>query len=147
MAKAHPLLSISFFVGLVGLACGGELVVPQGGSSAGGGGAESGGGGGSGGGTTPGLYPNLACDPLVPSYCGFPFPSNVYSVDDASTETGRRVSFLPEGMPASTEAYVPSPDYWSKSDGFSPGSAMVAHFPGATSDGLPTLETLGDSLL
>ncbi len=146
MLKPHPLHLISFFVGLVGLACGGELVVPQGAAGAGGG--DGGGGtGGSGGGTTPGLYPNLACDPLVPSYCGFPFPSNVYSVDDTSTETGRRVSFLPEGMPVSTESYVPSPAYWSKADGFSPGSAILAHFPGATGGGLPTLETLGDSLL
>jgi hypothetical protein len=144
MREAHGLGFISFFVGLVGLACGGELTIPQGGGSAGGGDA---GGGGSGGGAVPGLYPNLACDPLVPSYCGFPFPSNVFSVDDATTPTGRRVSFLPEGMPVSTEDYVPSPAYWSRSDGFSPGSAILAHFPGATAEGLPTLETLADSLL
>jgi hypothetical protein len=148
MRSLHAFGFNSFFVGLVALGCGGELVAPLGSGGAGGGagGGESG-GGGSGGGTAPGLYPNLACDPLVPSYCGFPFPSNVYSVDDPTTETGRRVAFLPEGMPLANTDYVPSPDYWSKADGFSPGSAIVAHFPGATAEGLPTLETLGDSLL
>ena len=27
-------------------------------------------------------WPNIACDPLVPSYCGYPFPSNVMTVED-----------------------------------------------------------------
>ncbi|MEM7436068.1 MAG: hypothetical protein AAF436_13005, partial [Myxococcota bacterium] len=38
-------------------------------------------------------YPLLDCDPLVPEFCSFPFPSNVYAVDDDTTPTGRRVSF------------------------------------------------------
>jgi len=118
--------------------CGGELIVPSGGAGQG--------GAGGGGGSTAVLYPQLACDPLVPSYCGFPFPSNVYTVDDATSETGRRVGFLPEGMPLAETGYMPSPDYWSKADGFSPGSAIVAHFPGATGAGLPGLENLAESV-
>ena len=33
------------------------------------------------------------CDPLVPSHCGFPFPSSVYLEDDAKTKTGKHVVF------------------------------------------------------
>ena len=33
------------------------------------------------------------CDPMVPSECGFPFPSNVWLVDDPTTKTGKRVAF------------------------------------------------------
>ena len=38
-------------------------------------------------------YPLLDCDPMVPEFCGYPFPSNVYSTEDDTTATGRRVSF------------------------------------------------------
>ena len=33
----------------------------------------------------------LECDPIAPAYCGHPFPSNVFTVADSSTPTGRRV--------------------------------------------------------
>ncbi len=45
------------------------------------------------GGSTGLSYPLLDCDPLVPEFCGYPFPSNVYTKEDSSTVTGRRVRF------------------------------------------------------
>jgi hypothetical protein len=41
------------------------------------------------------LYPHLDCDPLVPGYCGYPFPSSVTTVPDPSAPTGRRVASGP----------------------------------------------------
>lgn len=69
-------------------------------------------------------YPLLECDSLVPEFCGYPFPSNVYSVVDASTPTGRRVSFGSETILGNQ----PAP--WDKSDGFSAGSPLMTYLPG-----------------
>ncbi|KPK16047.1 MAG: hypothetical protein AMJ62_07115 [Myxococcales bacterium SG8_38] len=69
-------------------------------------------------------YPLLDCDPLVPEFCGYPFPSNVYAVEDPSTPTGRRVSFGTEFMLGND----PAP--WAKSDGFSAGSPLMTFLPG-----------------
>ena len=76
------------------------------------------------------------CDPLVPSHCGFPFPSDVFLVDDARTATGKRVQFGPRTLPP--HAHEPTdPGAWSDCDGFSPGMSALAHLPGATIAGLP----------
>lgn len=123
-------------------ACGGELIdpVPVGGNANVGGGGTGGDGGGG------GTSEALACDPLVPSYCGFPFPSNVYTVPDDSTPTGLRVAFRRDGLPTSKDGREQDPAPWSKSDGFSPGSALLADFPGAVGDGLPSVLDLDASL-
>jgi len=93
------------------------------GSGGSGGQAGSSGQGGSGG--VPGIaYPLVDCDPLVPEFCGYPFPSNVYAVQDSSTATGRRVSFSDELVLGSD----PAP--WNKSDGFSAGSPIMTFLPG-----------------
>jgi hypothetical protein len=95
-------------------------------------------------------WPNIACDPLVPSYCGFPFPSNVHTVADPNTITGRRVSFKPDMFPVASNGNKTLPDPWAFSDGFSSGGALLAHFPGVTLEGVPTpltidLSTAADS--
>ncbi|MDH3625432.1 MAG: hypothetical protein OEQ49_16315 [Myxococcales bacterium] len=76
------------------------------------------------GGVDASLYPLLDCDPLVPEFCGVPFPSNVYSVEDSETPTGRRVSFG-SGLMRGND---PAP--WDKSDGFSAGSPIMTYLPG-----------------
>src|SRR5690606_5127986 len=77
-------------------------------------------------------YPLLGCDPLVPSYCAYPFPSNVYTLEDATTPTGRRVHLLPENMPRHTLDGHPDPGPWNRLDGFSTAMAIMAQFPGLT---------------
>ena len=62
------------------------------GGSGGIGGIGGAGGSGGAGGNPASLYPHLDCDPLVPEFCNFPFPSNVFAVEDSNTATGRRVS-------------------------------------------------------
>ncbi len=91
-------------------------------------------------------WPQLACDPLVPSYCGYPFPSNVFTVDDSTTSTGRRVSFVEGSLPTANKGYRPSFAALWPSDGFSPGAAILAEMPGASSAGLPGADDIERSL-
>lgn len=81
-------------------------------------------------------WPLLGCDPLVPSYCAAPFPSNVFTVEDANTATGRRVEMAEELMPADGSGNRPDPAPWNALDGFSPGIAISTHFPDVTPDSL-----------
>lgn len=88
------------------------------------------------------------CDPIAPSRCGLPFPSNVYLVDDAATPSGKRVQFGATTLPeVKTNGYAPiDPAPWTDSDGFSPGQAPFTHMPGATITGLPTQDNIEFSL-
>jgi len=75
-------------------------------------------------------YPLLDCDPLVPDFCGYPFPSNVYTVEDSTTETGRRVRFGTEMLQGNDSRP------WDYSDGFSAGTSILVFLPGASGDEL-----------
>ncbi len=91
--------------------------------------AGTGGAGGEGGGSGAGLaYPLLDCDPLVPEFCGYPFPSNVYTVEDPGTVTGRRVRFGDEFLRNNDSTP------WDYSDGFSAGSPILTYLLNATDD-------------
>lgn len=141
-------LIIALTLGLAS-GCGGELVDPAPGGSGGSGGAGGSGSGAAGAGGTggaPDTYPLLACDPIVPSHCGFPFPSNVYTVADATSATGRRVSFLPEGLPPRKDGSLITGEAWKKSDGFSSGGTILAQIVGATNSGLAQANSPEDSL-
>lgn len=81
-------------------------------------------------------WPHVGCDPLVPSFCPLPFPSNVYSVADDATSTGRRVQLDDEAMPVDYYENHPDPSVWNTADGFTPGSQILAHFPGLLPAGL-----------
>ncbi len=81
-------------------------------------------------------WPLLGCDPLVPTYCSAPFPSNVYTVADEATSTGRRVMLAAELLPADTAGASADPAPWNQLDGFSPGIAISAHFPDVTQETL-----------
>ena len=81
--------------------------------------------------------PIEGCDPLVPTYCGFPFPSDAHTGADLTTVTGRRLSFTRAGLPHPA-GYEDDPAPFATLDGFSPGASLLAHFPGATVTGLPT---------
>ncbi|MGB1012627.1 MAG: hypothetical protein ACPG4T_00725 [Nannocystaceae bacterium] len=91
-------------------------------------------------------WPLLNCDPIVPSYCGFPFPSNVFTVDDESTPTGRRLMLSEDMMPMTNQGIATLPDIFSERDGFSAGMALMAHLPGATTQGLAHAKDIAHSL-
>ncbi|MBX3209318.1 MAG: hypothetical protein KF764_30070 [Labilithrix sp.] len=91
-------------------------------------------------------WTHLTCDPLVPTQCGFPFPSNVWTVDAADTPTGRRVQIDDDALPVALSGQKSSAAPWAKSDGFGAGTGILTHLPGATLEGLPSLTTLPRSL-
>lgn len=91
-------------------------------------------------------WPTLECDPLVPSYCGFPFPSNVFTAADPDASTGRRLALSERLIPDSSSGKVAQPDLWNRADGFSAAVPAMAHLPGATIAGLPDPLHIEDSL-
>ncbi|HSN84440.1 MAG TPA: hypothetical protein VLS88_17810, partial [Polyangiales bacterium] len=136
---------------VVGVVCGASLAAGCGSDSGGvaGDGGSGGTGGAAGTGGSGGMItaPPLGCDPLTPTYCGFPYPNDYWTVADSSTVTGLRLA-LPEAIMPENESGVRSnPDAFNEMDGFSPGIAAMTHFPGATATGLPSPDTIGDSLL
>src|SRR5262249_26844884 len=86
------------------------------------------------------------CDPLVPTQCGYPFPSNVYLVDDPTTVTKKHVAMPRSAMPLSNNGGYLDPKFVADSDGFSPGQTILTHLPGATVTGLPTQDSMASSI-
>jgi hypothetical protein len=91
--------------------------------------------------------PPLDCDPLSPSYCGFPYPNDYWTVKDPSTVTGMRLALPQVIMPASITGSRSGTAPFNEMDGFSPGIAAMTHMPGATVTGLATPDTIAGSLL
>ena len=86
------------------------------------------------------------CDPLVPTQCGFPFPSSVYLADDPTTPTGKRVAIGATTLPRYGAGPHIDASLWNDSDGFSPGQPALVHLPGATVTGLPSQDTIAASI-
>lgn len=93
-----------------------------------------------------GDWPTLECDSLVPEYCAFPFPSNVFTVPEAGTVTGRKVELSESMVPTATNGTMTTLDAFNTRDGFSPGIALMAFLPGAVIDGLPRPDDIAASL-
>ncbi|HEX8754091.1 MAG TPA: hypothetical protein VF731_11815 [Solirubrobacterales bacterium] len=62
--------------------------------------------------------------------CMLPFPDDYYTVEDPSTETGRRIDFQTEGMPVNTYGTHIEAGPYNASDGFSPGETILVKVPG-----------------
>lgn len=90
--------------------------------------------------------PPLDCDPLTPSYCGFPYPNNYWTEADPGKVTGLRLALPQVIMPANIAGVQSSPDAFNEMDGFSPGIAAMTHLPGATVSGLATPDTIESSI-
>ncbi len=77
------------------------------------------------------------CDPIDPSHCPFPFPSNLYLVEDAARATGHTLDFgdaLPEnsrGKPVDSAPYR-------RLDGYGVGTPLLVSFPDLDKSGLAT---------
>src|SRR4051812_17326534 len=95
-----------------------EAVNPESGISASASSSSGADDGGSGGGGI-----SADCDPLVPTQCGYPFPSSRWLVDDATTPTKKRVHFGATTLPNRKSAGPTDPSPWNRADGFSPGNA------------------------
>ena len=102
----------------------------------------------------------LGCDPLDPSHCLLPFPSNHFTrpADAGSVQavesggTGLQVNFQPLQMPRNVVGKPVMPDEWNRNDGFSPGTMLITYVPGlaanddGTIPGAVSLDRLGDYL-
>jgi hypothetical protein len=88
------------------------------------------------------------CDPLVTRQCLLPFPSNAYTVEDATSATGIRVAIPADGTPANVEGVRIDPAEWNRNDGFSPNAAILTYLEGLDfeASNLPTWTDLGGSL-
>ncbi|MEQ9320925.1 MAG: hypothetical protein RIF41_17315, partial [Polyangiaceae bacterium] len=126
---------------------GGEGTGGTGGAATGVGGIGTGGSNEGGSGWGGDLLAGEDCDPMVPSHCGFPFPSDVWTEQDPTTPTGLRVAFGETTLPkmiALGGSLDPEP--FRQFDGWSVGQAPMTHLPGATVTGLPTPLSIGKSL-
>ena len=65
------------------------------------------------------------CDPVDPARCVLPWPSNTYTVADASRATGLRLALDPKGMPSRDEV-----GFLNLADGFSRLTPVMTAFPG-----------------
>jgi hypothetical protein len=70
------------------------------------------------------------CDPIDPAVCLQPFPNDYFTVADPSTPTGRRLNLPLAGMPRNAAGKPIDPTDINRSDGFSPGEAIVTRVPG-----------------
>ncbi len=71
--------------------------------------------------------PPAACDPLDAALCLLPFPNDVFTVEAAGTDTGRRVAFI--ALPGNVIGQPIDPTEWNRNDGFSPGSPVLTLVP------------------
>lgn len=90
-------------------------------------------------------WPTLDCDPLVPSFCGYPWPNNVFTTPDAESPTGRRLHFSEAMLPKHT-GLPTDPAPYEQVDGFSPGGFIHVQLPGATRTGVATDRNIERSL-
>ena len=69
------------------------------------------------------------CDPLDGDVCMQPFPSNLYTKTDSSTDTGLRLDIPEAAMPKNRTGKPIDPTDINRADGFSIGNAMVTRIP------------------
>ncbi|GAA1299867.1 hypothetical protein [Saccharothrix xinjiangensis] len=89
------------------------------------------------------------CDPLGGgSECLLPFPSDWHTRPDPTTPTGRRLAFTRDVLPRNALGSAVDPTAWNRADGFSPGSALIAHVPGLdpVASGMAPVTDIGRSL-
>ena len=91
-------------------------------------------------------WPTLSCDPLDPEYCIFPWPNNVYTVEDPDSPTGLRVSLDPTSLPMDRDGETMDVTRWQVADGFSPGASIMTQLPGASETGLAAADQIERSL-
>ncbi|WP_433240332.1 hypothetical protein ACQPYK_34275 [Streptosporangium sp. CA-135522] len=73
--------------------------------------------------------PADGCDPIAGAECLLPFPNDWFTTA-ARTRTGLRLNISAGAMPRNAAGAPIDPTRWNASDGFSPGSMLLAHMPG-----------------
>ena len=70
------------------------------------------------------------CQPFSGAPCLVPYPNDLFTRVDRSTPTGRRVNLPAAAMPVNTHGQRIAVTEYDRSDGFSPGSALIVHVTG-----------------
>ncbi|WP_239114932.1 hypothetical protein [Planotetraspora kaengkrachanensis] len=73
--------------------------------------------------------PGSGCDPIAGADCLLPFPNDWFTTG-AHTPTGLRLDLSSAMTPKNAAGRGIDPAAWNLSDGFSPGSMLLAHIPG-----------------
>jgi len=74
--------------------------------------------------------PAADCQPFSGRPCLLPFPNNLFTRPDRSSQTGVRVALPAGAMPVNSGGQRVSVAPYDRADGFSPGSAAIVHVPG-----------------
>jgi hypothetical protein len=74
--------------------------------------------------------PGADCRPFSGEPCLLPFPNDLFTRDDPSAATGRRVDLPQEAMPQNTMGQRIDVEPYNRADGFDPGSTIIARVPG-----------------
>lgn len=83
------------------------------------------------------LDPEIAdCDPIDPSECSLPWPSNLYLVADDSTDTGARLQFGDTSLPKGKKQIRPRA--WSILDGYGVSTPILFKAPNLDLSDLPS---------
>ncbi len=90
--------------------------------------------------------PAVGCDSLDPSVCSLPWPSNLYLEPDAERASGYTLSFGTTSLPANNAGVNVDPDVFTRRDGYSLGTSIVAVFPNVDPTLLPDENAIEDSL-
>jgi hypothetical protein len=92
--------------------------------------------------------PNDGCDPFDRAACVLPFPNDFFTVPDPATDTGLRVDFAADALPANVVGTHIDPTEWNRNDGFSPGSPVLTAVPGIdlAATGAAPITDIGASL-
>lgn len=81
--------------------------------------------------TPPPIVPKKSlCDPLDPTVCMQPWPSNFYTREDPSARTGLRLDIPLEATPENINGVHIDPTEMNRADGFSPGNLITLKVPG-----------------
>ncbi len=88
------------------------------------------------------------CDPLDTQACVLPFPSDVLTVADNTSETGLHVAFPAQGLPTNSSGAPIDPTVWNRRDGFSPNTPLLTWIDDldGPASALPPWTDLGSSL-
>jgi hypothetical protein len=76
------------------------------------------------------VAPAADCQPFTKRPCLLPFPNNLFTRPDRSTQTGVRVHLPLAAMPVNTTGQRVGVAPYDRNDGFSPGSALIVHVRG-----------------
>lgn len=88
------------------------------------------------------------CDPLDQRHCLLPFPSDFFTVADASTDTGVRINIQTASSIRNAKGVHADMTEWNRNDGWSPGAQIATFVDGidTAATGLVSVANIGGSL-